>query len=424
MTIKRFGDKRDWFFEKRFGLFIHWGLYAINGFHEQEMYRKRIPREEYGQLINEFNPTGFDPEEWLDMAEETGMEYITFTTKHIDGFCMWDTAYSDFKITNTPYRKDILRQLVDSCQRRNFPICFYYSLVDSHHANYPSQNRPHELIEPEPGDKPEEDLYLGYVKNQIRELCTNYGPIHGIWWDGNNFSREDSELNDMIHQLQPQAVINSRGLSKGDFAVLERDYLANIKDGQLAFDEPTEGCQSIGCESWGYRLNEDYYSNLYLKSHILEYMAKDANYLLNIGPKSDGTFPGRAVEILKDIGQWFNGIKESLRKAEPCSEIIENRDVLLTKDKNILYVHCFKRPVIHAVSLKPIDQMPIRAILLNNDKQIECALDYFPKSFPDQNKYLRLINLPLDDFNEPWVIKLEFEKEIDLNTAAVSEEIG
>jgi alpha-L-fucosidase len=424
MAIKKFEDERDWFFDKRFGLFIHWGLYSIHGFHEQEMYRKRIPRKEYGKLIEEFKPVNFDPEKWLDMAEQAGMKYITFTTKHIDGFCLWDTAYSEFKITNTPYKKDILRQLVEACQRRDFPICLYYSLVDNHHKKYPNRNRPHELIKPEPGDSPSEDLYLEYVKNQIRELCTNYGKIHGIWWDGNHLDRQGSELNDMIHQLQPQAVINSRGLSEGDFAILERDYLANIKDGQLAFEEATEGCQSIGCESWGYRVNEDYYSEHYLKAHILEYLAKNANYILNIGPKADGTFPDRAVNILEDIGQWYNKIKEALINTEPCSEITENRDVLLTKNKNVLYVNCYKTPISYAIYLKPVDLMPVKATLLNNNKKIECILEYFPKSFPDTKKYLRLVNLPLEDFNEPWVIRLEFEKELEHKTASLSEIIG
>ena len=115
VRINRFGDARDWFFEKRFGLFVHWGLYAIPAWHEQVLYRKRMNRSEYARLMREFNPTHFDPDAWLDLAEEAGMQYVCFTTKHIDGFCMWDTAQTDFKVTRTPYGKDVLAMLADAC---------------------------------------------------------------------------------------------------------------------------------------------------------------------------------------------------------------------------------------------------------------------------------------------------------------------
>ncbi len=139
--IKRFGDRRDWFFEKRFGMFIHWGLYAIPGWHEQHQWRGRVPRAEYVKLAQRWNPVKFDPDQWLDLAEEAGMKYVCVTTKHHDGFCLWDTKQTAFNTMNTPYGKDALKLLADACHRRGFPLCLYYSCVDWHHPHYPNQGR-------------------------------------------------------------------------------------------------------------------------------------------------------------------------------------------------------------------------------------------------------------------------------------------
>ncbi len=149
---RRFGDGRDWFFEKRLGLFIHWGIYAVGGWHEQHMYRKRLSRAEYAPFLGQFNPVKFEPERWLDLAQEAGMGYLTFTCKHIDGFCMWDTRQTEYKVTRTPYGKDTLARLAEACHKRKFPLCLYYSCADMHHPNYPNAGRSYELRAPEPGD--------------------------------------------------------------------------------------------------------------------------------------------------------------------------------------------------------------------------------------------------------------------------------
>ena len=135
--MRKFHDGRDWFFEKRFGLFVHWGLYALTGWHEQMEWRGRMPRREYDKLIDRFNPVHCDPEQWLDDMQEAGMEYLCFTTKHHDGFCMFDTQYTDFNIMHTPYKKDIVGMLSEACHKRNIPFGIYYSIPDWHHKNYP-----------------------------------------------------------------------------------------------------------------------------------------------------------------------------------------------------------------------------------------------------------------------------------------------
>ncbi|MBM3890332.1 MAG: hypothetical protein FJ388_14555, partial [Verrucomicrobia bacterium] len=126
---KRFGDGRDWFFEKRFGMFVHWGLYAIHGFHEQEQWRARVPRAEFVKLARQWNPVKFNPDAWLDLLQETGMKYICLTTKHHDGFCLWDTKQTAFNTMNTPYKRDIIKLLADACHRRGVPLCLYYSIA-------------------------------------------------------------------------------------------------------------------------------------------------------------------------------------------------------------------------------------------------------------------------------------------------------
>src|SRR5215510_11936126 len=180
----RFGDARDWFFQKRFGMFVHWGLYAIHGWHEQEQWRNRVPRNEYVKLASQWNPTQFDPDRWLDVAQEAGMKYVCFTTKHHDGFCLWDTKQTDYNTMNTPYGKDVLKMLADACHRRGVPLCLYYSIADWHQPNYPNQGRSHELP-PQTGDQPDWPRYLEFLKAQVRELCTNYGELGGFWWDMN-----------------------------------------------------------------------------------------------------------------------------------------------------------------------------------------------------------------------------------------------
>ena len=349
--MQRFGDGRDWFFEKRFGLFVHWGLYAIPAWHEQIQQRGRMRRSEYEKLIEQFNPISFDPDAWLDLAEEAGMEYLCFTTKHHDGFCLWNTSETSFNVMNSPYGQDILTMLADACHRREFPLCLYYSIVDWNHPNYPNQNRSHELPAPEEGDSPDLDSYMTFLRAQVRELCTQYGEIHGFWWDQNIPEFRDPSVNDIIRSLQPKAVINNRGFDDGDFGTPERDHDLSVSE-VSTFDRPTEACQSVGVESWGYRKDEDYYNPHYLIQSIDNILAKGGNYLLNVGPRADGTIPPQAENILRTIGKWYQKVKESFYQTESATNITENQDVLITRTGNTLYVHLAKNPSSSGVAVK------------------------------------------------------------------------
>ena len=404
----RFGDSRDWWFEKRFGLFIHWGLYAIRGWHEQEQWRKRVPRDEYVTLAQQWNPVKFNPDAWLDLAADAGMKYICFTTKHHDGFCLWNTRHTTYNTMNTPYGKDVLKLLADACHRRGVPLCLYYSIADWHHPNYPNQGRHHELP-PQPQDQPDLLKYLEFLKAQVRELCTNYGEIHGFWWDMNVDKHVDRSINEMIRRLQPKAVINNRGFDEGDFGTPERDFEKGV-DAPPSFDKRTEACQSVGTESWGYRKDEDYYTDRHLLRSITKYLARAANYLLNVGPKGDGTIPDEAAAILRRIGKWYRRVKESLEGVVPASHLTSNRNALLTRRDNTLYVHLHHDPLTEAVKLKPLAVLPRRATLLNNGKRVDCVVDMAPSDHSEQKPYLRLRKLPVNKLaNTVLVVKLEFD---------------
>ena len=415
--IPHFGDSRDWFFERRFGMFVHWGLYSIPGWHEQHQWRARVPRAEYMKLASQWNPRKFDPEQWLDLMEEAGMKYITLTTKHHDGFCLWDTKQTAFNTMNTPYKKDIIGQLSNACHKRRVPLCLYYSIADWNQPNYPNQGRHHELPA-QPNDSPDWDKYMLFLKEQVRELCTNYGEIHGFWWDMNVPQFKDPSVNALIRQLQPKAVINNRGFGEGDFGTPERDFDSAAAEAK-GFDKPVEACQSVGMESWGYKKDEDFYTDFHLISSIDRYLARDANYLLNVGPTGEGVIPAESAAILGRIGKWKKSVDESYQKVQIDNGITGAAGVMTTKRDRTLYIHMNKVPIGNGVKLKPINILPTKATLLNTGKPIDCVVNLCPSDHASQQPYLRLRNLPVNEMsNTVLVAKLEFDRPLDQITQA------
>ncbi len=404
----RFGDGRDWFFARRFGLFVHWGLYSIPGWHEQHQWRLRTPRAEYAKLAQQWNPVRFDPDAWIDMAEKAGMKYICLTTKHHDGFCLWDSKVTTFTTMHTPYGKDVVRLMADACHRRKFPLCLYFSIVDWNHPSYPNQDRHHELP-PQPGDTPDYPRFLEFMKAQVRELCTGYGEISGFWWDMNVDKTVDRSINAMIRRLQPTAVINNRGFDEGDFGTPEREY-DKAGDGTAPFPRATEACNSIGAESWGYRTNEDFYTDRHIERGIATFLARDANYLLNIGPMADGTFPPESVAMLGRIGSWYGRVREALEGTIPASHLTANRNVMLTRRGDTLYVLLVKDPVTDAVKLRPITLRPRSATLLNDGRPVEWAVELIPSEHVERTPYLRLRRLPVNAMADTvLVVRLDFD---------------
>jgi alpha-L-fucosidase len=403
----------DWFSCRRLGLFLHFGLYSIEGWHEQDQMRRRIPRNEYEKLIARFNPVDFDPDAILDLAKHVGMEYVCLTTKHHDGFCLWDTKRTEFNIMRSPYGRDIVGRLADACHRRNFPLGLYYSVVDWHHPNYPNQGRHHELPGPEEGDEPDWDRYMDYLKAQVRELCTNYGEIEHFFWDMNVPEFRDPSVNEMLRSLQPRMVINNRGFDDGDFGTPEREYQKTATDRATRFDQPTEACNSVGTQSWGYRRDEDYYSSQFLMQSIDAMMAKGAHYLLNVGPDGNGRIPDIASDTLQEIGGWYGRVREAFSDTKPCSELTTNRQVLLTRRERTVYVHLGMPVQADAVLLPPISSLPSSATVLNTGDKLACSLDVLPSYWNKGNKVLRIKGIPrhLLSRDEIVILKLEYESD-------------
>ena len=360
--------------------------------------------------MNTFNPFAYDPEAWLDAAETAGMEFVCFTTKHHDGFCMWDTKETDYCIMNTPYGKDVLAMLAAACHKRGMGFGLYYSLPDWHHPNYPNKGRHHEMFGPRKGDDPDEEKYLEFVERQITELLGNYGPVNQLFWDVNVAEFFKPEINETVRRLQPGIVINDRGPGPGDYRTPER----KVPDGGV-FPHHVLAVQSTGRESWGYRKDEDYYSHRFLMQSIDKTLAMGGGYQLNVGPKADGTLGREDVAALARIGDWYGRVRDAFDGTEAASYLISDEgnlikydDVLLTRRGNTVYVHAFADLQASGIMLHPIRIEPVRATLLNDGREIRTIVDVTPWRWKGRPA-LRLVDLPVNEItDEPLVVKIEF----------------
>ncbi len=392
----------------KFGMFVHWGIYSLTGYHEQARWRFFTPRAEYRKLMNEFNPVKFDPDEWVRLAKDAGMEYICFTTKHHDGFCMFDTKYTDFNIMNTPYHRDVLKELSEACARGGLALSLYYSNPDWDYKYGFNSHSSHQM--PEKGDVEDIEKLKEFQKNQIRELLTNYGKIYTFFWDI-PMNIYDPSMNEFIRSLQPGILIDDRGWGdKGDFSTPERC----VPDGHK-FERLTEACQSVGEQSWGYCADEDYFTNRYLTASIDRIRAMDGSYLLNVGPMPDGRIPERSAEIVRRVGKWYNSVKEAF-DAEPY--LLENRSLVCTKCGSTLYVHIPDGLNSRGLTLKPIDVLPKSVTLLNDGRKLKYAITTRPEdkgcSAPDnilRRQTLHIFDVPADEFaDETMVLKIELDE--------------
>jgi len=285
-----------WFRNARFGMFIHWGVYSLLGRGEWVMHHEKIPVKEYEKLSQQFNPTEFDAREWVALAKAAGQKYITFTTKHHDGFCMFDSKLTDYDSMDTAAHRDFVRELVDACHEAGVRICFYYSLLDWHHPDY----------------KADFPAYVKYAKGQLRELCTNYGKIDGIWFDGGwEHSAQEwhaDELHAMIRKLQPGILINDRAGIPGDFSTPEQ----NVPVGPAPPDVTWESCITIN-RSWGYAAQDRQFKSVpELVRLLVDIVSKGGNLLLNVGPMPDGRIQPEFVERLQGVGRWLAVNGESI----------------------------------------------------------------------------------------------------------------
>ncbi|MDD5603122.1 MAG: alpha-L-fucosidase [Eubacteriales bacterium] len=395
----------------KFGMFIHWGIYSVKGYHEQYRGRMGISRSEYRNLMYEFDPVKYNPDEWVDLAHNAGMEYICFTAKHHDGFCMWDTKYTDFNIMNTPYGRDVLKMLAEACERRGMLLSIYYSVPDWNHPNAYNPASSHQAA-PEPSDKPDTALYREYVKNQITELLTGYGKIYTLFWDIPPRIKDPS-INELVRRLQPDILINNRGYDEGDFETPER----KVPEGDR-FDKLTEACQSVGQESWGYRSNEDYYTSGFLMKSIDKIMAMGGSYLLNAGPMPDGRIDDHTAAVIRRVGSWYTRVREALQGAAPPAGPVadwpQKSKYIVVEKGGYVYLHFYEGLNASGATLKPVTVLPLSAVLLNDMSPIRFSVETMPSvwdgsTLKTREAYLHLFGIPAERFcDEPLVVRLKF----------------
>lgn len=398
------GELSDWkMFDRRLGMFVHWGVYAVDGYHEQQRMRQRLTKAEYEGKQAGFTAARFDADRFVDVARSAGADYIVFTAKHHDGFCLWDTRTTDFKVTNTPARRDVLKELSEACRRRGMKLGLYYSNPDWHHPNAYNPKSTHQLDRPNPGDEPDLAKYREYVKAQIRELMTDYGEIVCLFWDIPT-KVAAPEMDELVRSLQPGIRIDDRGWGNvGDYSTPER----GIPEG-TAFRRPTEACDSVGVQSWGYRVNEDYRTVGYLTRAIDRIFSMGGNFLLNVGPKADGTIPPESAALLAKVGAWYAKVRESYRDVETVSGLVGDRNCLVTRRGDAVYLHYARGLDATGVDLKPYDVQPRAAVLLNDGRPLPFAVEVLPRNWKDAAASLHLWGIPADDLaNESVVIRLD-----------------
>jgi alpha-L-fucosidase len=340
---------RAWFQEAKFGLFVHWGVYSLLGDGEWAMQVQKIDKGTYEKLATYFNPTQFDAKEWVSLAKAAGMKYITITTKHHDGFAMFDTKQSTWNIVDrSPYKQDPLKLLADECHKQGIKLFFYYSQLDwNHNDYYPRGQTGHTAGRPEKGDF---NKYLDYMDAQLTELLSNYGEIAGIWFDG-WWDKKDAnwrleQTYNLIHRLQPKTLVGSNHhqapKAGEDFQMFEKDLpgrnTAGFNEESKIGTLPLETCETMN-NAWGFNLQDHQYkSTKDLIHYLVKAAGNNANFLLNVGPMPNGKIQPEFVKTLKEIGEWLTKNGETIY-ATKGGVITQKSWGVTTQKGNKMYVH-------------------------------------------------------------------------------------
>ena len=399
-------QRMAWWREARFGMFIHWGLYAMPARHEWVRNYERITNEQYQKYFERFNPDLYNPHDWAKMAKAAGMRYVVLTAKHHEGFCLFDSKFTDYKSTNTPCKRDLVREYAEAFRAEGLKVGFYYSLIDWHHPNYTiDQNHP---LRPEPptDEKYAElnkgrdmRLYRQYLKDQVRELLSNYGEISIIWFDfsfpgkyGKGRDDWDSAgLWELAHQLQPNILVDNRLdlPGKGDFETPEQTSAADLQKNYKGKHLDWETCQTFS-GSWGYHRDEKTWKTVpQLLSLLITSVANGGNLLLNVGPTGRGEFDYRAKDSLAGLAAWMHYNDRSIYGCTAApGEFNSPSDTLLTYNLKTarLYLHLMKYPGGKVVTLAGAGDKVAYAQFLHDASEIR-----FTKTGADAN-----LQLPVD----------------------------
>ena len=287
----------------RFGMFIHWGPVSLSGREIGWSRGRQTPVEEYDSLYKRFNPARFNADEWVAAAKDAGMKYIVLTTKHHDGFCLWNTRHTDYSIMNTPFGRDVVKELSEACRRGGIRFGAYYSTCDWYHPDFPlaspggrKQRERHDL-----------DAYTDYMKSQIHELLVNYGPLICMWHDvPQKFdARRGAGVVNLERAIQPDILVNNRTGHRGDFSTPEQ------RIGGFNMQRPWETCMTI-CRQWAWKPNDRMKSLAVCVQSLLRTVGGDGNFLFNVGPQPDGLIEPRQVKRLKEMGEWISRHSEAI----------------------------------------------------------------------------------------------------------------
>jgi alpha-L-fucosidase len=408
MDRDAYARRVKWFTHDRFGMFIHWGLYAIPARGEWIRSIERISNEDYQKYFDAFDPTGFDPKEWARLAKRAGMRYAVLTAKHHDGFCLFDSKLTDYKSTNTRAGRDLVREFLEAFRAEGIKAGLYFSLIDWHHPDYPHYE---DNIHPMRGNEAYKnhaatenfDRYLDYMHGQVREICSNYGKIDNLWFDfsypgmtGEKWRA--TELIRMVRSLQPDVIIDNRLEASGEgFGSL---LTANPTEYSGDFVSPEqiippegildqngnpvvwEACVTLN-NMWGYRLyDNDWKSAKTVVRKLVECVSKGGNLLLNVGPDAKGYIPKESVDILTEVGAWMERNGDSIYGCGP-SVIPRQPWGCVTENKTDIFLHVYEDTVgpIPLKGFKPDDFKLIQ--LESSGAEVVVKSSWTTNNYPD-----------------------------------------
>jgi len=367
-----------WWQEAKFGMFIHWGLYSVLERHEWVMENEGIPVADYEQVARRFSPKPNFARHWARMARESGFKYMVLTTKHHEGFCLFDTKLTNYCAPKQGPGRDLVKEYVEAARAENLRIGFYHSLMDWHHPD---------------GAKCEADpearkRFVAYIHGQIRELLTQYGKIDVLWydvpWPLDHVGWESEKMNKMVFELQPDILVNNRNRLPGDFATPEQQIRA--EEGGRAW----ESCMTLNA-SWGYqRADDDWKSARRVIQNLITCSRDGGNYLINLGPRGDGTIPEETSKIFGEVGRWMKRNGEALYGSEPCQPRRSNY-ALFTRKGNTLYMHIHFWPGDYAV-LAGLKNKVLSAKYLATGQPVQFTQDTYR---------VRFTGLPFDAPDQP-----------------------
>ena len=417
-------EKRTmWFQEARFGMFIHWGLYAIPALGEWVRSQKNITNEEYQKYFNEFNPKNYNPKEYAKIAKRAGMKYAVMTAKHHDGFCLFDSKYTTYKSTNTKCKRDLIKEYVEAFRGEGIKVGLYYSLLDWHHEDYPAYGDRHHPMRNNEEFKNKTYKFENYVKyfhNQVRELLTNYGKIDIMWFD---FSYDDmagekwqaTKLMKMVRDLQPHIIVDNRlddkkNIKKANLSPYTGDFDSpeQIIPPKGVVDEngnkvPWEACITLN-NNWGYSaFDKDFKSSKQIVRALVECVSKNGNLILNVGPDANGEIPKESSDILEEVGNWMKYNGESIYKCK-ASMYAKPEWGRYTQNEKNLYCHIYDRGIGY-VNLNNLRNKVEFATLLKDGSEIEIDFPWMAEEFV-KDSFLNLKTSKLPDEIDT-VIKLK-----------------